>query len=225
MREYCITLGGRRWAAFHRTFPHVARFDGYKHKDGCTISHLRLFRMALEKGYPAVKVYEDDARMSREFTAADQRAIDAFLADPESRTLLLGFCPLVHDWTPVEGRLASGHALDAHAYIITAKGMADMLACFPEEKRLHRLFHMGSNDTYYLAHKVNGLVPPLFHQTGNEKYSRHPPMARDAWRYHFVRLANLAWFNLYGYQPRRLAIVVVVSVLVFVCVKGLAASL
>jgi hypothetical protein len=179
-RSYVITVDAERLRRFFRETRLTSEpFWGVvRPRVGCTLSHLALWRRIAEGPDEFAVVYEDDARFLRDENEEDRTALAQFLRRRDEHVLLLGHHPWLFDLRPAAeeggGSLATGHALDLHAYAIKRTGAAALLEKY--EARLRNEWHLallplGAIDTLFLVERVCALRPPLFEQTDNSVYA------------------------------------------------------
>jgi hypothetical protein len=214
-RAVCITLGGDRYREFARHSPDwIAAVPGVRWNghDGVSIAHLIQYRRALRSGAKLLTVFEDDARLNRPVTRADVASVTRFRRDPGSSILLLGYSWHTHDMKRVNTVRTTGHAVDFHAYMITERGMRDVLRVFPPIRDYRRFMTLGSIDGYAMSRVVDGLALPLFVQCDNHRYdeARRNPLRRcnhsaSATWFEGSRLCHRMFHGVYGWSASRLA--------------------
>ena len=157
------------WEAFHKENTHFANSSYI----GCAISHLSIYRDALDRGYKRILILEDDNRIHRE---ANNMFNTNFLEETKHinienlELLYLGFIPLTGDcsmWSYNEvNDFVSPHIFKAsnlwglYAYGITENLMKEILDVYDKDFPMEL-------DRYFVTQiqprgKSFGLTPQLF---------------------------------------------------------------
>lgn len=133
---------------------------------GCAISHLSIYKDALEKGFGKILVVEDDNRILYDANRLFSSTIDQV---PEWELLYLGFIPLTDDaskWDYNVFEIVDNHIARARnfwglfAYGITSSLMNETLAIYEKDFPMEL-------DRYFVTHvqprrKSYGIIPQVF---------------------------------------------------------------
>jgi GR25 family glycosyltransferase involved in LPS biosynthesis len=136
---------------------------------GCAISHLSIYRDALERGYKKILILEDDNRIHKDANKEFERILPQI---PESFELLyLGFIPLTDDCSMWNYNVFSDKFISQNVF--AAKNLWGLYSYGISDKLMTELLEIYSNefpmelDRYFVTHiqprgLSYGITPQLF---------------------------------------------------------------
>lgn len=173
----------------------VTFIDGLKashHSEGCWLAHLSIYKRALDQGEPYITIFEDDACQSKKLKEKDFLSISKIIQkDKEWRVIMLGYDPYIFvRWKTKDG-LHRIRSQRSHAYIISKKGMKEML-----RSRKPTWFHIGAIDTYFLVSNGIYTLPGKmkFKQEEFEYKEEDNGLCSKCITYSFVGV-NILWWD------------------------------
>ena len=146
---------------------------------GCALSHMRLWKLGIERDLDAMLVLEDDARLAPNWREALDRAIAAVGNDNAWDLIQLGtIAPRWNDERPpgpgvVRPKIFAG----AHAYAISRRGMRHYV-CAIRRAAFHVDIHMGATSRRGAVFLVD---PPVATQAGMGENSTQFADGARAW--------------------------------------------
>ena len=146
---------------------------------GCALSHMRLWKLGIERDLDAMLVLEDDARLAQNWREALDRAIAAVGNDNAWDLIQLGtIAPRWNDERPpgpgvVRPKIFAG----AHAYVISRRGMRHYV-CAIRRAAFHVDIHMGATSRRGAVFLVD---PPVATQAGMGENSTQFADGARAW--------------------------------------------
>ena len=146
---------------------------------GCALSHMRLWKLGIERDLDAMLVLEDDARLAPNWREALDRAIAAVGNDNAWDLIQLGtIAPRWNDERPpgpgvVRPKIFAG----AHAYAISRRGMRHYV-CAIRRATFHVDIHMGATSRRGAVFLVD---PPVATQAGMGENSTQFADGARAW--------------------------------------------
>ena len=145
---------------------------------GCALSHMRLWKLGIERDLDAMLVLEDDARLAPNWREALDRAIAAVGNDTWDLIQLGTIAPRWNDERPpgpgvVRPKIFAG----AHAYVISRRGMRHYV-CAIRRAAFHVDIHMGATSRRGAVFLVD---PPVATQAGMGENSTQFADGARAW--------------------------------------------
>ena len=147
---------------------------------GCALSHMRLWKLGIERDLDAMLVLEDDARLAPNWRAALDRAIAAVGNDNAWDLIQLGtIAPRWNHNEPVgsPGVVRPKIFAGAHAFVISRRGMRHYV-CAIRRAAFHVDIHMGATSRRGAVFLVD---PPVATQAGMGENSTQFADGARAW--------------------------------------------
>lgn len=137
---------------------------------GCAMSHLSIYKEAVEKGYSKILIIEDDCRINRNLQSIIKQQMSQVPKD-WNELLYLGYIPLTDDCSSWDYRVFSDKYISQNVFI--AKNLWGLYAYAISIDLMKELLQVYDNkfpmelDRYFVTHiqprnKSYGLSPQLF---------------------------------------------------------------